>query len=379
MNTTRIFQNSWNLMLRYRALWIFGVILALTTISFGSALWFRNNNNNNEDQSNRTLVNWEISPKDKAWIQENFGLDLPLRYTLTTEDLSVRLDDPSITPQERTRLLYIAAGVTAGLLILIGLALVLRYTADTALITLVNDQHMNDKTHRARQGWLYGFSIAALKLFLIDLVVYSLLFLLTMLIFIPAMLPVLIAISGTPVGIAAGILLMISLTLVCLAALLVMWVAGILTVKLAYRAVCLEGLGVFAAIWRGFRLMCTQLGGVGLTALVITGLDLVYPILAAPVFLLLAAVGVAVSGLLAGIVGVLLALVLVKGTAWTIAIVIGIVLLVLVIGAPLTLMDGLREVFKSSAWTLTFIEAAGQQSLERAPAPQPAAPQVGTA
>ena len=177
MNTARIFQNSWNLMLRYRALWIFGVILALTTVSFGSSLWLRNRNN--EDQPNRTLVNWEISPKDKAWIQDNFGLDLPLRYVLTTEDLSVRLDDPSITPQERTRLLYIAAGVTAGLLILIGLALVLRYTADTALINLVNDQHMNDKKHSARQGWSYGFSIAALKLFLIDLVVYSLLFLLT--------------------------------------------------------------------------------------------------------------------------------------------------------------------------------------------------------
>jgi hypothetical protein len=30
-------------MLRYRAPWIFGVILALTNISFGSALWMRNN------------------------------------------------------------------------------------------------------------------------------------------------------------------------------------------------------------------------------------------------------------------------------------------------------------------------------------------------
>jgi len=375
MNTTKIFQNSWNLMLRYRALWIFGVILALTTVSFGSSLWLRHN----DEQPDRTIVNWEISPKDKAWIQENFGLDLPLRYKLETKDLSVQLNDPSLSPQERARLFYIAASVTVGLLILIALALVLRYTADAALITLVNDQQMENKKHSARAGWSYGFSISALKLFLIDLVVYPLLFLFTMLIFLPSILPVLITISGTPAGITIGILLMISMMLVSLAALIVMWVAGLVTLQLAYRAVCLEGLGVFTAIWRGFRLMRAQLVGVGLTSLVIVGLDLIYPILAAPVFLLLAAVGVAVSGLLAFILGSLLALVLVKGTAWTIAIIIGIVLLALGIGIPMTLMGGLREVFKSSAWTLTFIEAAGQQGFESTTAHQPAAPQAGIA
>jgi hypothetical protein len=338
-------------------------------------LWLRGA----ERQSQQPLVVWEISAKDQAWIKENFGLDLPLSYTLEVEDLTFRLDDPSLSPQEKARLITITLSVFAGLMVLTAVTCVLRYTAETALIRMVNDQQVNRVEHSARQGWSLGFSTAALKLFLIDLVVFSLLFALTMLIFLPALFPVLIAVSGTPAGITIGILLMISLTLVCAAALIVMWIAGIVTLQLARRACCLEGLGIFASIWRGFRLMRAQLRGVGLTWLVIAGLELVYPLLVAPVAILLAAFGLLVSGLLALILGALLALVLAKATAWTIAILVGIVLLVLVVAVPMTLLEGLREVFKSSAWTLTFQEAASHQMHESAPAPRAAQPQAGAA
>ncbi len=100
-----------------------------------------------------------------------------------------------------------------------------------------------------------------------------------------------IAIQGSPAAISVGVLLMMSLSLVSLAALIVMWLAGLVTLRLAKRAGCLEGLGVFASIWRGIHLLGAQLRGVGLTWLVVTGLDLVYPILAAPVGILLAAAG----------------------------------------------------------------------------------------
>lgn len=375
MDTAKILQNSWNLMLRYRALWIFGVILAMTTVSFGSSLWLRDN----EDLADRTLVNWEISAKDKAWIQENFGLDLPLSYTLKVEDLSFRLDESSLSVQERTRLLNIAIIVIAVLLVLLILTLALRYTTGAALIFMVNDKQYNDQEHSARRGWSLGFSVAALKLFLIELVVLPLLLTLTVLIFLPAILPVLIAISGTPAGITIGILLMISLMLVSLAVLLVMWIAGMVTLQLAYRACCLEGLGVFASIWRGLRLMRAQLRGIGLTWLFVVGLDLVYPLLVVPAGILLAAAGLLVGGLLALLLGALLSLALAKATAWTIAVIVGIVLLVLAVVAPMMLLGGLREVFKSSAWTLTFREAVDQLSIESESIEKPAAPQVGLA
>lgn len=373
MNTVKIFQNSWSLMLRYKALWIFGVILALTTISFGSALWLRDT----ENLPDRTLVNWEISAKDKAWIKENFGLDLPLSYTLKIADLQVRLDDPSLSVLELSRLLNIAITLIAVLLVLLIVTLVLRYTAEAALINMVNNQQNNNEEHSARKGWSFGFSTAALKLFLIDLVVCTMLLMLTPMVFLPALLPVVIAINGSPAAITISILLMTSLTLVSIAALIVMWIAGMITVQLARRASCMDGLGIFASIWRGFRLMRAQLGGVGLTWLVIIGLDLIYPILVAPVAILLAAAGLAVGGLLALLLGVLLSLVLANTTAWTIAIIAGVVLLVLAVAVPMTLLSGMREVFKSSAWTLTFSEAVRNQSTKRSSSPQPALQHAG--
>ncbi len=373
MNTVKIFQNSWSLMLRYKALWIFGVILALTTISFGSALWLRDT----ENLPDQTLVNWEISAKDKAWIKENFGLDLPLSYTLKIADLQVRLDDPSLSVLELSRLLNIAITLIAVLLVLLIVTLVLRYTAEAALINMVNNQQNNNEEHSARKGWSFGFSTAALKLFLIDLVVCTMLLMLTPMVFLPALLPVVIAINGSPAAITISILLMTSLTLVSVAALIVMWIAGMITVQLARRASCMDGLGIFASIWRGFRLMRAQLGGVGLTWLVIIGLDLIYPILVAPVAILLAAAGLAVGGLLALLLGVLLSLVLANTTAWTIAIIAGVVLLVLAVAVPMTLLSGMREVFKSSAWTLTFSEAVRNQSTKRSSSPQPALQHAG--
>jgi hypothetical protein len=375
MNTTGILQNSWNLMLRYRALWIFGVILALTTVSFGSALWLRDTENLPE----RTLVNWEISARDRAWIEENFGLDLPLSYTLKVSDLQITLDDPSLSTMERTRLLNIVIIMIAVLLTLLVVTLVLRYIAETALIKMVDDQQKSNEVHSPREGWSLGFSYAAIKLFLIDLVVYTLLLMLTPLLFLPALLPVFIMISASPLAISYGLLLMISLSLLSLAALIIMWVAGLITLQLAHRACCLDGLGVLASIWRGLRLMRAQLRGVGLTWLVIVGLELIYPILVVPVGIILTAVGLAVSGLLALILGALLALVLAKTTAWTIAFIVGVVLLVLAVAVPLTLLGGLREVFKSSAWTLTFSEAVRNQSVKSTSAPQPALQQLGAA
>ncbi|MFC1921716.1 hypothetical protein ACFLY4_00365 [Chloroflexota bacterium] len=373
MNTVKIFQNSWSLMLRYKALWIFGVILALTTISFGSAIWLRDTENRPE----RTLVNWEISAMDKAWIKENFGLDLPLSYTLEVKDLQVRLDDLSISTMESSRLLNIVITMMAVLLTLFVITLVLRYIAETALIIMVNDQQKSNQVHSLREGWSLGFSFAALKLFLIDLVVYALLLMLTPLLFLPALLPVIIVINASPIAVSLGLLLMTSLTLLSLAALIVMWIAGLITLQLARRASCLDGLGVLASIWRGLRLMRAQLGGVGVTWLVIVGLDLVYPLLVAPVAILLAAVSLAVSGLSALILGSLLALVLAKTAAWTIALIIGVVLLVLSVVVPMTLLDGMREVFKSSAWTLTFSEAVRNQSTKRSSSPQPALQHAG--
>ena len=375
MNTAKIFQRSWDLMRSYRALWIFGVILALTTVSFGTALWMRGE----ENPADRTLVNWEISARDQAWIKENFGLDLPQHYQLTVDDLQVRLDDTALTSAERARLFKVAVSILAGGLVLYMIVLVLRYTSEAALIALVDDREFRGQSHSTREGWGLGFSVKALKLFLIDLVGITLLITATMLLPLPALLPVFIAIIGSPAAISIGFLLMSALMLVSLAVMIPLWMTGHASLQLAKRACCQEELGVFAALWRGICLVRAQFQGVGLTWMVIAGLELVFPILAVPVAILLAAVGLVVGGGIGLLLGALLALVLAKATAWTIAGIVGLVLLALVVVVPLAWLDGMREVFTSAAWTLTFREALREKTTDRSPAPEPTLPQPAAA
>ena len=40
MDFSRILKRAWHMVKSYRALWVFGVILALTTVSLGTAVWF---------------------------------------------------------------------------------------------------------------------------------------------------------------------------------------------------------------------------------------------------------------------------------------------------------------------------------------------------
>ncbi len=354
MRTVNIFQDSWNLMLRYRALWIFGVILALTTVSFGFVLWFRGTDRSSEE----TILNWEMKSRDRAWINENFGIDLPPDYTLKVSDLQITLDETSPSMPVVQHLLKVALSVVVAVLILLFTALVMRYISETALIRMVHDRQKGNGPQGLRKAWSVGFSFAALKLSLIDFIIFTMLLLLTPLMFVPSLLPALITINGKPTAILAGILLMNALSLVGLVAVIFLWIASRITRQLACRASCMEQLGVLDSIRRGFRLMCTRLRRAGLTWVVLVGLDLVYPLLVMPVLILQAAISLTFSGLLALGMGSLLALVFARATAWTIAMITGAVLFVLVVALPIIFLGGLREVFKSSAWTLTFSEAA---------------------
>lgn len=376
MNTTKIFRNSWDLARLYRALWVFGVILALTTVSFGSALWL---GGEEDDPADQTIMNWELTSRDRDWIKENFGFDLPLRYTLTVEDLQVRLDDPALSSAEQARLLRQTITILVVLFILLTIVLVLRYTAETALIRMVSDRQYKDQVYSIRRGWAMGFSLTALKLFLIDLVGIILLITVTMVLPLPALIPLFIAINGSAAAISVSLLLMTSLMLLSLAIMIPMWIAGHASLELAKRACTVEGLGIFASLWRGLNLMRAQVQGVGLTWFVIAGLDLVYPILVVPAGILLAAAGLAVGGGLALALGALLALVLAKVTAWTVAGIFGLVLLVLSVSVPLAWLGGLREVFKSAAWTLTFGEAVRTPAVKPASAPDKTMPQAAAA
>lgn len=361
MFITEVLKKAWKVIWSYRSLWFFGVILALTTSSLGSVWTY----SAIEDPQEGVLVDWELSAQDRIWIRENFGIDVPQNFRLTVEDFRIRLirDDPDLTPAEFQSLLSLVGWILFVLFVVIAIVLVLRYMAETALIQMVGDYQQSGEQLSIHQGLLKGWPANALRLFLIGLVVYPVLITLTCMLFIPLFLPVALIGSGALPAVAIGGLLSVAIGLGAIAAGMILWVGGLVTIQLARRICVLKNEGVFASIWQGYQIVRERWREAGSIWLVMLGIEMVYPIVIIPLVLILIAAGVLVGGLITLLVGALLALVLSQVAAWTTAIIIGAVLFTITLAVPLVFLEGLTRTYQSAAWTLTYVELASSDKV----------------
>jgi hypothetical protein len=337
----------------YRAVWVFGIILALTTVSWGAALWFGDGG----DDSDRQLVRWELSAADQQWLERNLGIDLPRTFTLTRTDLEERgilvLGDD--LPERVARALSTIAKVLATVAIALLIALpTARYVAEAALIRMVDDYEETQATQSVRQGLRLGWSMAAWRIFWIDVLMLSALIAITCMLFVPALLPVLVVANGRFSAILIGSTVALALAVLAAAVGFIAWTAGTLWVRLARRACALEGLGVIASLQRGYAMIRLQTRDVAPVWLAMVGLELTYPFLVTPLAFALLAAGVVAGGLVTLLVGSLARQIMALATAWILAGAIGVTVLVLMLTVPLAILGGLREVFQSSTWTLAY-------------------------
>ena len=317
MNHTKVLKRAWHIVGRYRALWVFGFILALTTGGRGSS-------------SGRVANNWGQYSTDR------------------------------IPPEVVSTLIAIGIGLACLTVILIIAAAIARYVAATALIRMVDDHEETGQKRSVRQGFRMGWSRSAFRLFLIDLLIGLPLAVAFMLLFLLAAAPLLLwATESTAAG-ALGTATTIGLGL--LVVLLAIVVAVILSVlKPFFRRACvLEELGVTAAIRQGYAVVRHNLKDVGLMWLITVGLRIGWAILMIPVAFLLLVVSGALGGLLALLAGGLTGLAFEGAAPWIVGGVVGIPIFILVLVAPLSFLGGLFEVFLSSTWTLTYRELCAE-------------------
>lgn len=130
------------------------------------------------------------------------------------------------------------------------------------------------------------------------------------------------------------------------------------------RACALEGLGVIASVRRGYAVVRRNLKNVGIMWLLMVGVGLAWPVLIVPVVLALVAAGMLLGGLSALLVGGLVSLIWAGEAPVFLALAVGVSIFLLVLVAPLAFLSGLREVFVSSTWTLTYRELIALESLE---------------
>lgn len=364
MDTGELIKKSFQLSWRYRALWLFGFLLALTV---SNAIWFSFPGNDEPMVVNNRIV---LSNGTTLYFPGE-GVVLDLRTPGEPKVIIEGLGPDWYQDLRREAWVGDLQALLATIIVLVilfGLLGVLfRYTSLAALIRMVDENERRGVMVNLGRGFRLGWSRVAWKLFLIDLCIALPVLLVFAIIFTLAISPLFLlgvpAISDNQVAlINIGFFSAIGLSIFTLLAILVGLLLSVLR-PVMFQAAGVDGLGVWASIRQGFRLLRTSFSKVMVTWLVWLAIRLGWMFLAIPAAILLTPLLILsfMIGVLVAVVPFLLSawiasLFVSQLFAWIIGAVVGLPLLLLVTLAPLTLLSGLVETFKSSFWTLSYRE-----------------------
>jgi hypothetical protein len=363
---------------RYRALWIFGALLALTTVN---GFYFGYNPHRVEAgrwtpikvAEGYTFYLPGEGPAIDLTDPEGFSIHLDGRELRELEALFTE-----VIPRWIWAIVIVAAIVLAGLLLVGTIA---RYVAEAALIRMVNATEESGERLSVGQGFRLGWSRSAWRLFLIDLVIHLPVRLVLAVLFLLALSPLLLWVSGSVAAGAVGTLFTTILLFLVVVVAIAASAALSLLIHTIRRACAIEGLGVIASIRRGLAVARAHLKEVVVVWLMWIGVRLAWMVLAVPVMILIfpatllfVVVGAVLGGLPAVAVGALLSPFLGDVAPWIVGAIVGLPIFILVMSAPMLFLSGLVEVLKSGTWTLAYRDL---RALESA-APQ-ALPELGTA
>jgi hypothetical protein len=364
MDFGQVFKRSWHMVTRYRALWIFGIVLGMVTFSWELVLL---GGLDDENRDRRGLV---ITPIAGETFYDALHRTLQEELDGAEEDLSTALRelDQLFTRELGRRfvvdVITVLAVLAAAFVATLIVTKVARYVSEASLIRMVGDYEDTGERRGVWQGLRLGLSRTAWRFFFIDLTIDIPAILAFLLLFALAFAPLVLGITGsTPATVVAGSLLTGSLFM---AGTVLAIVAGSLlsALKRLFRQACaLESLGVLASIRRGWAVVRRKPVDVLVMWLIMLGVTLGWGIVIAlsfvalfPLLLLFMALGGVAGALVAYPVFLLSGLVFDTAVAVLLAVLAGLPIFVVVMLAPWYCLGGLMEVFKSSAWTLTYRE-----------------------
>ncbi len=360
MNHMQILKNAWKIMWSYRALWIFGMIIALTSPSS------LGNNRGNQ-------VSYQFGPGE-------FPKNVPAEVQRAFQELS-RLFNENISSVSFNTIIAIVVGLICFALLLIVIFRIGYYVSQTALVRMVNDHEETGEKAPWRQGFRYGWSRTSWRLFLIDLVIYVPVVVILAVLIGCASLPVFASAIGTShQPTAPGIVATVGMIFVLIFVVILVVAVLSLVMNLIRRECVLKGTGVIDSIRQGWEMLRSRFVDVFVLWLILLGIHIGYIIVLIPVILLLLGVGALVGGGVGFLVYFLTNLVAAGAPAMGAGLGLGIGFFLLVLALPLLFLGGLRETYFSTAWTLAYREisqARAKQLDVPAPAEGPAPESTG--
>ncbi|MGE5644023.1 MAG: hypothetical protein ACM3Y8_13515 [Byssovorax cruenta] len=366
MDPVKILKRAWSILWSYRALWIFGLILALATARSTG----RGSNNRVQYQQGPG----EPPPTPQS-LQEAFrqaGQELE-------KLLHQGIPDANITGEALKSFLWTIGGFFLFMLVLGIVLTVARYVAETAVIRMVDEYEASGSKMTVLQGVRTGWSNTSWRLFLIDLIV-SLPAILLILMLLGAGVGFYFAVTrGDPNFSTPNLVILIGfIFLVILAAVILSIILHLLR-HFFWRVCVLEGAGVRESLRRGFAFVRENWRNVGLMWLVMIGLGIVWAVASIILFLVTIPV-VLVTAILALLVIAVPFLLLVGAFSlflggplpWIAAGLFVLPLFFMIAFSPWVLFGSWQSVYTSTVWTLTYREIKALPALAPITTPQPA-------
>jgi hypothetical protein len=334
LNHIKILKRALNITVNYRALWIFGMLLALTTGS-GSGNGGGGNSSSSPTNSDSGF-NW----------QNPFG------------------EFPHLSPEVTNMWIGIAISLACLILILIVVGTIVRYVSETALIRMVDEHENSGEQLTIRQGFRLGWSRMAWKMFLMDLLVGLSFMIVFLLLLALVALPLLVWLTkNTPLQVM-GTIISSGLILLLVFAAIVAALAVSLILLFGRRACALENLGARASIRRGYEMVRQRLSDAVLMGVMMFGICLLWILVTIPIILAVIVVAALIAGLPALLVGSIVGFFTEGATPWVVAAIVGTPIFLIAVIIPCTLIGGWQKVFSSSAWTLTYREALALEQIK---------------
>ncbi|HSL43848.1 MAG TPA: hypothetical protein VK897_10480 [Anaerolineales bacterium] len=353
IDPVKILQRAWHILWSYRALWVFGLILALA--AGGSYNGGGNNGMQWREDGNGSGI--QTPPPES--MQEFFReLNRELGRLFDRG-----IPEADISGADLTAFLW-TIGVFIVVMLLLGIALaVARYVSEVAVIRMVDEYENSGTKMTVNQGFRLGWSRTAWRLFLINLIVSLPVILFFLVLLVAGVLIFLSVVNGNETFTAVSIISMIGTVFLSIFVVIILSIILGLLRHFFWRVAVLEDTGVGESLRRGWAMVRENWKSVGLMWLVMIGLGIAWIVVSIIAFIVTLPV-VLVTTIVAAIVAAIPTLLLVGlfslflsgPLPWIAAALFVLPLFFIIAFSPWLLLGSWQSVYTSTVWTLTYRE-----------------------
>ncbi|MEP7134128.1 MAG: hypothetical protein ABI904_04265 [Chloroflexota bacterium] len=352
IDPVKILKRSWTILWSYRALWVFGLILALA--AGGASSQGSNNSNYRFNQNSGETP--QVTPQSMQQGWQDFRQEF-------NKIFEQGIPEAHITGRELISFLWVF-GAFILIMTLVGIVTaVARYVSETAVIRMVDEYESTGVKKTVREGFRIGWSKTAWRLFLINLIV-NLPAIALVLVLLTIGISVFFAVVNGGTNFAAfTVVSTIVIAFISVFVVVILSIVLRLARNFFWRISVLEDVGVRESFRRGWTLVLENWKNAGLMWLVMIGLGIVWMvasiiliIVSIPIVIVTAVIALLVSALPFLLFVGIFSTFLTGWLPWVAGGIFAAPLFFTLAFSPWLLLGSWQAVYTSTVWTLTYRE-----------------------